>query len=190
MNVVTVDPLGVSPVGLSHDERLDLLAAIEQTRAALDAQQQFTLALLAREGDVEARERQWVREEDAAVLRVAPGTAAAKLCDATTLVHRLPRTLDRLVDGSITMLHARTLIEACRALDEPTVAAVEARVLPKADTQPVGIFRQSVKREHRRTAARAGARRAAREPARRRARHGRRLRVRTCRRRRCALGRP
>jgi hypothetical protein len=146
MNVVTVDPLGVSPVGLSHDERLDLLAAIEQTRAALDAQQQFTLALLAREGDAEARERQWVREEVAAVLRVAPGTAAAKLCDATTLVHRLPRTLDRLVDGSITMLHARTLIEACRALDEPTVAAVEARVLPKADTQPVGIFRQSVKR--------------------------------------------
>jgi uncharacterized protein DUF222 len=141
-----LDPLGVNPASLSHDERLTLLESIEQHRAALDAQQQLTLALLAAEGDAAARAKEWVREEVAAVLCVAPTTAAAKLHEATQLVHRLPRTFDRLVDGSITMQHARAVIDAGQRLDDPGVVELENRVLAKAEGCAVGTFRQIVRR--------------------------------------------
>jgi hypothetical protein len=143
----TIDSvLDVDPAGLSHDERLDLLERIEHARSAIDAQAQLTLVALAREGDAEQRSKEWVREEVACVLSLAPVTAAARLHDAVDLVGRLPRTFDRLVDGSITFLHARSLLEAVRDLDDATVAKVEARVLPRAEGQAIGIFRQSVKR--------------------------------------------
>ncbi len=146
MDAVFDGVLDVDPACLSHDERLDLLERIEHSRSALDAKAQHTLAALAREGDAEARTKEWVREEVACVLSIAPGTAAAKLHDAVHLVERLPHTVDRLTDASITMMHARVLIEACRELDDDTVAKVEHRVLPKAEDQPVGVFRQTVKR--------------------------------------------
>lgn len=138
--------LDVDPARLSHDERLELLERIEHTRSALDAKAQITLALLAGEGDAEARAKEWVREEIACALSIAPATAASRLHDATELIGRLPLTLDRLVDGSITMGHARVLVEACRALDDDTVAKVEHRVIGRATGQPIGVFRQSVKR--------------------------------------------
>jgi hypothetical protein len=138
--------LDVDPGCLSHDERLDLLERIEHARSAIDAQAQLTLAALAREGDAERRSKEWVREEVACVLCLAPVTAGGRLHDAVELVERLPRTLDRLVDGSISFLHARTLLDAVRDLDDETVTKVEARVLPRADGQAIGVFRQAVKR--------------------------------------------
>jgi len=141
-----MDPLGVAPEDLSYDERLSLLAAIEHDRAALDAQQQRTLALLAADGGADAVEKHWVREEVAAVLRLAPVTAGIKLAEATELVDRLPATLDRLVDGSISMGHVRAIIDAAKTLDDAVAVTLERRVLPKAETETVGEFRRTVKR--------------------------------------------
>lgn len=146
MDAVFDGVLDVDPAWLSHDERLDLLEHIERARATLDAQAQLTLAALAREGDADTRARQWVREEIACALSIAPGTAAVKLHDATELVDRLSATLDRLVDGSITMMHARVVVDACRSLPDDVVAKVEHRIFSAPMPEPVGVFRQRVKR--------------------------------------------
>ncbi|MFN2559877.1 MAG: DUF222 domain-containing protein, partial [Jatrophihabitans sp.] len=106
MNGVIDSVLGVDPRQLSHDERLDLLEQLEHARSAIDAQAQITLAVLAGDGDADHRANEWVREEVACVLSLAPATAAARLRDAVALVGRLPQTLDRLTDGSITFMHA------------------------------------------------------------------------------------
>jgi hypothetical protein len=146
MDAVFDGVLDVDPAAMSHDQRLDLLERIEHARSALDAKAQVTLALLAREGDAEARAKEWVREEVACVLSIAPTTAAARLHDAVELVERLPHTLDRLTDSSITMGHARVMIEAARDLDQATLAALEHRVWSKPSDLPIGAFRQRVKR--------------------------------------------
>ncbi len=112
----------------------------------MDAQQQQTLALLAAEGDAEWRAREWVREEVAAVLAIAPVTAAAKLAEAKVLVHRLPLTFERLADGSMRMGHARAVIDAAAGLDDAGVVELEHRVADKAQQQTIGVFRQTVKR--------------------------------------------
>lgn len=146
MDLVIDSVLDVDPRRLSHDDRLDLLKHIEQTRSALDAKAQLTLAALAGEGDADHRSKEWVREEIACVLSLAPGTAAARMHDAVALVGRLPHTLDRLVDGSITFMHARVLIDAITDLDDDTAGKIERRVLLRAEDQPIGMFRQTVKR--------------------------------------------
>jgi hypothetical protein len=138
--------LDVDPAQLSHDERLDLLERTEQFRSAIDALQQVTIAELAREGDAEHRAKEWVREELAGIFSIAPSTAAGRMHDAVALTSRLPRTLDRLVDGSIRFWHAKVLIEACVQLDDETVAAVEKKVIDKAPEQSIGEFRSTVKR--------------------------------------------
>ena len=138
--------LDVDPARQSHDERIELLERLEEFRSSIDALQQTTLAELAREGDAEFRAKEWVREEVAGVLSIAPVTAAARLHDATTLTTRLPLTMDRLVDGSIRFWHAKVLIEACTGLDQELVAKLEATVLPKALEESIGDFRRTVKR--------------------------------------------
>ncbi|HJQ42983.1 MAG TPA: DUF222 domain-containing protein, partial [Jatrophihabitantaceae bacterium] len=138
--------LDVDPARLSHDERIELLERLEQFRSSIDATQQLTLAELAREGDAEYRKREWVREEVAAVLSIAPVTAGGRLHDATTLTTRLPLTMDRLVDGSIRFWHAKVLIEACTDLADDLVAKLEHKVISKAAEESIGDFRARVKR--------------------------------------------
>ncbi|MFN2561334.1 MAG: hypothetical protein ABR571_08595 [Jatrophihabitans sp.] len=65
------------------------------------------------------------------MLSLAPTTAAVKLHEASELIHRLPQTFDRLVDGSITMMHARAVIDASRFLPDRAVAELEKRVVAK-----------------------------------------------------------
>src|SRR5437879_3936203 len=110
--------LSVDPARLSHDERIGLLEQMEQIRSRVDATTQLTLAALAREGDAERRAKQWVREEVACVLSIAPETAGARLHDAVTLTSRLPVTFARLATGSMNFWHARVLVEACGQLDD------------------------------------------------------------------------
>jgi hypothetical protein len=138
--------LDVNPARLSHDERIDLLEELERLRSSIDAVQQMTLAELAREGDAHHRSKEWVREEIAGVLSVAPVTAGSRLHDAITLTTRLPLTMDRLVDGSIRFWHAKVLIEACGALDDAVVAELERKVIGKAADESIGEFRSRVRR--------------------------------------------
>lgn len=136
----------MDPARLSHDERIEFLERTEQFRSAIDAAQQLTLAELSREGDAEDRSKEWVREEIAGVLSIAPGTAASRLHDAVTLTTRLPLTMDRLTEGSIRFWHAKVMIEACQQLDDQTVAKLENKVVDKAVEQSIGEFRGTVKR--------------------------------------------
>ena len=138
--------LDVDPARLSHDERIAFLERLEEFRSSIDAAQQVTLAELARENDAEDRSKQWVREELAGIFSVAPTTAGCRMHDAVTLTTRLPKTMDRLVDGSIRFWHAKVLVEACQQLDDDTVAKLENKVIAKAPEQSIGEFRTTVRK--------------------------------------------
>jgi Domain of unknown function (DUF222) len=138
--------LALDPSRLSHDERIDLLEQLERARSVLDSRSQLTLAALAREGDAEFRSKQWVREEVAGVLSIAPQSAGSRLHDAVALTTRLPKTFARLAAGEIGFWHAKVLIEAVEQLDDETVGKLESKVTDKASQQSIGEFRQTVKR--------------------------------------------
>jgi len=138
--------LDVDPARLSHDELMDLIEGIRDAHSALDAKLQHALAALTTVGDAEFRDNQWIREEVACALRIAPVTAAAKLADALELVDRLPSTLDRLADGTLTLMHARALVEGVRLLDDELAAQVEARVLARCADKTVSDVRRHVTR--------------------------------------------
>ncbi len=136
---------------LTHAERVEQLTVLQAQRAALDAREQRLLHAMHRDpvpgldGDP-ARDKYWVREDVACVLRIAPQTAAAKLHAATDLVTRLPATLAMLERAQLTLRHASRLVEATIALPEPVVAKVEKRVLARAGQQSVAQFTAAVRR--------------------------------------------
>lgn len=137
---------------LDHDRRLAALAELQRARAELDAREQRLLAAIAADPPVAFRvadpglDKQWVREEIACVLHVAPVTAADRIAIACELVEKLPATLAALERGQLSLLHARRLAEATISLDPATSAAVEARVLPRAAGQTVGQFGAALRR--------------------------------------------
>jgi hypothetical protein len=146
----TVKPLAALDLGrLSSAGLVDALVAWEKHVAWVQAQQHKLLALMAsrpvqpgRAGEID---KQWVREDVAAALRLSGRTAADRLAFATELT-RLPATLGVLDRGEISNLHARSLAEAVTALDDTAAAAIEKRVLPKAPGQALVTFRRSVRK--------------------------------------------
>jgi hypothetical protein len=144
----TVKPLAaLVPGRLSSAALVDALVAWEKHVAWAQAQQHKLLAIMATRptapGPLGRLDKQWVREDVAAALKLSARGAADRLAFATEL-SRLPATLDVLDRGEISNLHARTLAEATVALDDAGAAAVEKRVLPKAPTQALPNFRRSV----------------------------------------------
>ena len=143
---MAVDSLALpdaDPAWLSHDERIGLLTEIEDARAALDALQVETLAALSRS---DLSPKQWVRDEVACALRIAPVTATGKLHDARDLVELFPLACAFLADATISRRHADVLLELARGLDPATCTAVETRVLRRVSGQTVSQFRQTVRR--------------------------------------------
>src|SRR5580692_1310765 len=139
-----------SPWALTHVQRIERLVEIERQRDALDAEQLELLAVLAVDpvqADRElAIEKQWVREEVACALRIAPSTAADRLGLAEDVVGRFPGTLAALRCGQISVLHARALSEAAAPLPDEVATVLETEVLARAGDQTVGEFRRSVHR--------------------------------------------
>jgi hypothetical protein len=143
-------PLAVlDPARLSHTGRVDALVALERQLAWLQARQHRLLAVMAADPAVATPAgelaKHWVREDVASALRLSPLTAADRLCLASELT-RLPATVDLLERGEITAGHARHLGEATMALDDPSAADVEARVLAQAPQQTLANFRRAVTR--------------------------------------------
>jgi hypothetical protein len=139
-----------SPWALTHAQRIERLVEIERKRDALDAEELELLAVLAvdpvqSDRDV-AIEKQWVREEVACALRIAPHTAADRLVLALDVVNRLPATLAALRSGQISVLHARALSEAAAPLPDEVATVLETGVLTRAGEQTVGEFRRCVRR--------------------------------------------
>ena len=143
----------VRPAVLSAAERIDTLDGLARLRAWADAQEQHLLAAMARPGDPPrtvddpvAVDKQFVREEIACALKLAPGTVNARLHVAGELVRRLPETLDLLERGVLALPYARCLAEAVGPLPDEAVAVVQARVLYSAGRQTLRAFRESVAR--------------------------------------------
>jgi hypothetical protein len=144
-----IGPLSaVDPARLDGPARIDLLIGLERQIAWLQATQQHVLAALDGHAlDWAGTESiDYTREQVGAALRLAPGTAAARLEVARTLVDRLPATLAMLQRGEISYLHARKLADAVADLDAKTTATVEQHVLRRAGNQTVGQFDASVRR--------------------------------------------
>lgn len=85
------------------------------------------------------------------MLRIAPGTATARLDDALALTSRYPATVAALAAGRITLPKARILVEQSEQLSDDHAAAVEARVLTRAPGQTPGQLRRVVRRAVART---------------------------------------
>ena len=150
---VTVALPRVDPAELSAAARIDALEQLAGLRAWVDAQEQRLLAAMAEPGeppvssaDPEVAAKQYVREEIACVLRLAPSSVNARLHIARELVRRLPDTLGALERGMIGLPYARCLAEAVGPLSDAPATAVQARVLPAAGRQTLRAFRLSVTR--------------------------------------------
>jgi len=145
-----IKPLAVlDPARLSHEGRVDALAASEKHIGWLQAQQHRLLAVMAADPAVSTPvgelDKQWVCEDVACALRLSAGTAAYRLGLATELT-RLPATLDLLERGEIGTHHARHLAETVIALDDATATAIETAVLGKAPEQTLATFKRAVRK--------------------------------------------
>src|SRR6185437_9207908 len=135
--------LALIPARLSNGGLIDALIATERQLATVQARQQQLLAELAqRDPDGE----QYLRDEVACALRLAPATAHRKLQVAVALTGPLWDTFTGLQAGQFSYGHGRILATATDPLSDQVTARVQARVLPRAGTQTPGEFRAAVRR--------------------------------------------
>ncbi|MQA78436.1 MAG: DUF222 domain-containing protein, partial [Streptosporangiales bacterium] len=118
----TVD-LATAPAEIA----LAVLAAYERCLAAAQARQFAALARLDQLRDVTRDD--FTREEVAAVLRIATGTAADRLAVSRITCDRLPTTQKLFAAGELTAMHVRILADAVEHLDPSTTALVEEYAL-------------------------------------------------------------
>jgi len=131
------------PGRLSDTGLIDALTACDRLRALVDAKQSELLAELAhRDPDGE----QFLREEAALALHLAPATTQERLQCASELSGRLWDTFDLLRAGHLSAVHARILATATVDLPDPVAAKVQAQVLKRAPGQTPGEFRAAVRR--------------------------------------------
>lgn len=145
--------LEADPSSMSHDQRLDLLVELDRLAARVAARTQRVLAAVHTDpppmlpGTPQSiRDKMFVRDEVACLLRWSPGQAGSRLYDAADLVRRMPATLADLEAGRFSFWHARTLVDATRGLDPVLAGRVERRVLPRAGEQTLANFRRAVHR--------------------------------------------
>jgi len=139
----------LDPLQLSHEGRVDALAALEKHISWIQAQQHRLLAVMAADPAVSTPagelDKQWVREDVACALRLSAVTASDRLELATALT-RLPATLDLLERGEIRTHHARHLAQTVLTLDGATATVIETAVLGKAPEQSLASFKRAVRR--------------------------------------------
>jgi hypothetical protein len=145
------DPGRVDFALLTHAQRVDELARIQRERARLDAREARLLHAMHADplpniDGSPAADKQWVREDVACVLRIAPQTAAGRLHDASDLVTGLPTALAMLERGELTRGHVLRLIEGARQLPRYVLPRLERRVLRRAADQSIAQFGASVRR--------------------------------------------
>jgi hypothetical protein len=147
-------------LALDHEQRLDLLVALQRQKAALAAVEQLLLHVIVADPpvsmlapDPELDERS-VLNELACTLRISPRTIDNRAAIAERLVTVLPATLAALAAGDISFPHALRLADATSALPDEVSAQVEAAVLDKATASTSGQFAAAITRAIRRYDAR------------------------------------
>src|SRR5882757_7796290 len=135
---------------ISHERRIDLLAAYQRARAQLDAREQVLLYRMATDplpADLRGQlDKEWVREDVACAMGLAPVTAQDRLDTAVTLVTRLPETLQSMGRGEISRMHGVKLVQAVEDLPDAAALEVQDRVLERAPLQSVSQFAATVRR--------------------------------------------
>jgi hypothetical protein len=89
---------------------------------------------------------EWASDDIAARLCLTRTKARTQLEHALDLTRRLPATLAALAAGRIDAHRAKVIAEGTRTLDDEQSAALEARVLPRAERQNPPQLRDSVRR--------------------------------------------
>ena len=135
---------------ISLEQRVELLAAYQRARAQLDAREQVLLYRMATDplppdqrGNLD---KEWIREDVACAMTLAPAVAQERLDTATMLVTRLPDTLLALGRGEFSRMHAVKLAHAVDGLPDDAALQVQDRVLGRAPQQTLSQFRASVNR--------------------------------------------
>ena len=132
---------------LSMSRQLTELVRVERQINALHARQ---LDLINAIDDSARRSRfemdkDFIAEDVAAALRLSSLTARDRLLFAREM-RRMPRLLDLLHSGDITLMHARVCVKETLPLDAAQVDALLDRVLVRATEQTVGQFARSCRR--------------------------------------------
>ena len=86
-----------------------------------------------------------VRLELAAALRVTEHAAAGLMAQAEALVHRYPAALDSLAQARMTERHAEILVDGVDAVEPEFRERILSRGIELAESQPVGVFRRSLR---------------------------------------------
>lgn len=130
-------------------DQLERLEKFQEMHARLHAEEQRMLAQLASlplPACLDTHDKQYVVDEIAAVLRLAPRSAGDRVTTAQDLVRRYPSTFEALSRGELTMEHARALSDEALGVDDATAAKVEARVLERAAGKTSAQFRNCAHR--------------------------------------------
>jgi hypothetical protein len=143
----------VNPATLSDDGRLSYLQAVERAQAWLSSLTTEPIvnmvgpAVLAdtEDGDNVDLHQASVREEIRLALALSRPGAEVRIDVAMQLCGRLTATQAALAAGTITFMHARTLVEAVVGLDDETAVAIEGRVLPKCIDRPLSSLRRALR---------------------------------------------
>jgi hypothetical protein len=139
---------------LPDHELVEVMVAARRLASRVQAVELAAVAELARRrfaaGEASAVEvispRDYLNDEVAAALTLTPSSADGLIRFATELVGRLPGTFAALAAGDVDYLKARTLWQGTGQVSDEVAAAIEAKVLPRAQGQTSGEIRAKVRR--------------------------------------------
>lgn len=132
---------------LTEDELILLLQGWERANAWGFAQQMSVLAEIAGPEPTNLEPKQdpdWVREEVAAALRVAPATSGRRIRLARLLSTWLRPTWDAMNSGRIGHAHLFAIAEKLEHLPEHTARLVQREILEGVDQQTLPAFRRAL----------------------------------------------
>jgi hypothetical protein len=154
----------LDPRTLDDHDALEMVRAWERVASWVAAKQLDALAEFVRRPDVPASvevcteaaraadapigrvAREFPDCEVAAALRISRRSASARISLATSLASHLPGTRAALATGRIDLARARAISDGTAALAPDAAAAVEQRVLDRAERQATSGLRSSVAR--------------------------------------------
>jgi hypothetical protein len=141
----TMSMLGsIDDSALDTAERTMVLQAWERQLAWLMVHMQKAVVSVA--GLEAATSDDWVREEVACAVGLSSNAAGQRVHVARTLLSLFPATVAALECGQLQWRHALAMVEFCGDFDTEHAAAIEQRVLAKADGQTLAQFRRALKR--------------------------------------------
>lgn len=135
---------------LTHAERLGYLVEQDRIIAAAQAEQLRVLALMHDDPPDAAlpgcEDKNWLAEEVACSLNIAPTTAASRLAEASVSA-RLPGAIRGMSTGKLSGHYVQALTRRVLGLDPEVAGELATRVLPSAPGRRYGEFCRYVDRE-------------------------------------------